>query len=107
VCVILCTRDRTETLARSIKISCNELPDFEVLIVDNAPGTNQTAEYIQETYAGCRRCVMCAKIDQVVLARNCGLQNTQAEIVAYIDDDEIADPTGWPSWSQGSKHAPR
>lgn len=94
VCVILCTRDRTETLARSIKhLLAMNYPNFEVLVVDNAPKTNQTEEYIRETYAACPQ-VRYVRENRPGLswARNCGLHNTQAEIVAYIDDDEIADP---------------
>jgi glycosyltransferase involved in cell wall biosynthesis len=94
VCVILCTRDRTATLARSIKyLLAMDYPNFEVLVVDNAPGTAQTADYIRETYAGCPQVrYVCENRPGLSWARNCGLQNTQAEIVAYIDDDEIADP---------------
>ena len=62
-------------------------PDFDVLVVDNAPAPQvrdlcrqHVARYVHEPVAGISR------------ARNTGVRAAQSDIVAFIDDDAIADP---------------
>ncbi|MHB8669982.1 MAG: glycosyltransferase family 2 protein [Acidimicrobiales bacterium] len=99
VSVVVCTRDRPVILA-----SCLELlqqlhyDNFEVIVVDNAPSSEQTRScfidlvgddqrfrYVQEPLPGLSR------------ARNRGLAEAKAQYVAFTDDDVMVDP--W--WLEG------
>ena len=49
ISVAICTRDRPESLRRCLQaIEKLEYPNFEVLVVDNAPRTPQTAKLVQQ-----------------------------------------------------------
>jgi glycosyltransferase involved in cell wall biosynthesis len=68
---------------------------FEIVIVDNA-STDHTREYVEGILKDTThniRYVYEANLG-VSQARNSGMQNTSGEILAYIDDDAVADP-GW------------
>ncbi len=94
ISVIICTRDRTTQLATCLQhLTALQYPNYELLVVDNAPKTNDTAELIKHEYGHLAN-VRYVREDRPGLsrARNCGLQHAQGEIVAYIDDDERADP---------------
>jgi glycosyltransferase involved in cell wall biosynthesis len=93
VSVIVCTRDRTEQLQGCLR-SLLELdyPDYEVVVVDNAPKAEDTAELFRRTYANHPH-IRYVREDRPGLswARNCGLRHARGEIVAFTDDDVIAD----------------
>lgn len=87
--VIICTRDRPEQLERCLQaVSCLEYPKFDVLIVDNAPKDVRAWEvakrwgtrYIMEPMPGVSR------------VRNCGALASDAEVIAYLDDDFQPEP---------------
>jgi O-antigen biosynthesis protein len=94
--VVICTRDRPRQLLRLLPIVLDQdHPSYEVLVVDNAPSSNELADelaarfgdegrvrYVLEPQAGLAR------------ARNRGLREARAEHVAFLDDDEIPD-RGW------------
>ncbi|WP_319454948.1 MULTISPECIES: glycosyltransferase [unclassified Mycobacterium] len=93
ISVIVCTRNRPERLAECIHgLAHLEYPRYEIVIVDNAPADPgavpavlETLElpvpvrYSLEPQAGLSR------------ARNTGWRTAEAEIVAFIDDDEVPD----------------
>jgi glycosyltransferase involved in cell wall biosynthesis len=107
VTVVICTRDRPEglrTTLRSLRLQTDL--DFRVLVVDNgtpAAGTAQVAEelalpgweYTTEPTPGLSR------------ARNKGLSEVQTRIVAWMDDDEVADRQWISRIKQGFGHASR
>ncbi|PRY48168.1 glycosyl transferase family 2 [Geodermatophilus tzadiensis] len=92
--VVLCTRERPEALAACLEsLTAQDHPDFAVWVVDNAPVSTATADvvarfagrldvrYVVEPRPGLSR------------ARNRALQEPlEGEVVAWIDDDEVADP---------------
>ena len=91
--VVICTRDRPEQLARCLRrVGQQDYPRFEVLVVDNAPATEEA------------RALAGAGLDQVPLryvreprpglswARNAGAAAATGEIIAYLDDDDEPDP---------------
>jgi glycosyltransferase involved in cell wall biosynthesis len=89
--VVVCTRDRPEQLGRCLAaLSRQTHSPFDVLVVDNAPSDGRTREvaarwgvgYLLEPEAGLSR------------ARNRGARECSGDIVAYIDDDAVAEP-GW------------
>jgi len=93
VSVVVCTRDRPDRVATCLRsLVAVEYPSFEVVVVDNAPSSSATADYIRATYGSDRR-VRYVREDRrgVVWARNRGLMASEGEIVAYADDDVLVD----------------
>ncbi|WP_328470290.1 glycosyltransferase [Actinoplanes sp. NBC_00393] len=93
ITVVVCTRERPGALARCLdSLFAMQYPVFRILVVDNAPVTDATAEvvraaarrgpveYLREPKAG------------LSFARNAAVAATHGQIVAWIDDDERADP---------------
>ncbi len=87
--VVICTRDRPEHLDSCLRaLASLTYPRFDVLVVDNAPSDGRAWEvarrwrtgYVVEPRPGLSR------------ARNRGARTCAGDIVAYIDDDAIADP---------------
>ncbi|WP_138758783.1 glycosyltransferase [Modestobacter altitudinis] len=92
--VVICTRERPHALAACLEsLTRQDHPDFAVWVVDNAPVTSATRDvvagfagrldvrYTVEPHAGLSR------------ARNHALAlPLEGDVVAWIDDDEIADP---------------
>jgi starch synthase len=94
VTVVVCTRDRTELLARCLDgIAAQTVPPEEVLIVDNAPSDGATAKlaaergvrYVEEP---------CPGLD---FARNRALREATGDVLAFLDDDVVPDP----HWLEG------
>ncbi len=91
ISVIVCTRDRAESLVMCLK-SLTELdyPSFEVIVVDNCTKDDSVfkvakkfnARYVREDTPG------------LDYARNKGIKEAGYDIVAFIDDDAIASK-GW------------
>ncbi len=93
ITVVVCTRERPGDLARCLdSLLRQEYPDFSVLVVDNAPTSDATAEVV---HAAARRGpVRYLKEPQPGLssARNAAVAAAPGEILAWLDDDEVADP---------------
>jgi GT2 family glycosyltransferase len=93
ITVVICTRERPGALARCLdSLLIQQYPDFRILVVDNAPVTDATAEVVR---AAARR----GPVDYLVepkaglsFARNAAVQAVPGKILAWIDDDEAADP---------------
>jgi glycosyltransferase involved in cell wall biosynthesis len=93
VSVILCTHDRTEYLKGSVPALLDlDYPRYEIIVVDNAPSTTATFDFISTRYGDEPR-IRYVREDQAGLswARNCGIRNTQAEYIAFTDDDARVD----------------
>ncbi|GGQ62255.1 glycosyltransferase [Couchioplanes azureus] len=93
ITVVICTRERPGALARCLdSLLTQEYPDFRVLVVDNAPVTDATAEVVRS--AARRGPVSYLKEPRAGLsfARNAAVAAAPGEILAWIDDDEYADP---------------
>lgn len=89
VSVVVCTRDRTSSLQSCLaSLLALDYPHFEIIVVDNAPTTPDTARlcthlpvrYVREDRPGLNR------------ARNRGIAEARFPLVAFIDDDAHADP---------------
>ena len=87
--VIVCTRYRGALLERCLRaLASLDHPNYEVVVVDNTPGDPETervvrrarVRYIRETRTGLSR------------ARNAGARAGGGELIAFIDDDAIAEP---------------
>ncbi|HUF30207.1 MAG TPA: glycosyltransferase [Gemmatimonadaceae bacterium] len=98
VSVVICTRDRPNSLARCLdSIAQIDYPEFEVVIVDNAPSTDAARRlasshdfrYVEEPIPG------------LDWARNRGIATATHEIIAFTDDDVRVDRL----WLQGIARA--
>ena len=93
VSVVVATRDRPERIAACLRSLLSlDYPHFEIIVVDNAPSTDATAKLIEQTYGNLAQ-VHYVREDRPgnSWARNAGLMQAKAEIVAFVDDDVILD----------------
>lgn len=89
ISVIVCTRNRAAPLARCLgRLRLMRYPDFEIVVVDNASTTVETRQVAERLH--CRY----VREDRPGLdwARNRGFAEARHALVAYIDDDALADP---------------
>ena len=86
--VVICTRHREALLARCLdSLTRLDHPSYELIVVDNTAGEQEVARlaavvgarYVVEKRVGLSR------------ARNTGGRAARGEIVAYVDDDAVAD----------------
>lgn len=104
ITVVICTRDRPEGLRSTLaSLRSQTHSGFRVLVVDNGSPSAGTAavteelgltgwDYVTESRQGLSR------------ARNRGLSEVQTSHVAWLDDDEIADPHWIHRIKQGFAH---
>ena len=88
VTVVVCTRNRPQSLARTLEsVRSQRHPSARVLVVDNAPTEPATLGVAKD--AG----VDYLAVEQPGLsrARNAAVRATAGETLAWIDDDEVAD----------------
>jgi glycosyltransferase involved in cell wall biosynthesis len=86
-----CNPEPLERCLRSI-LQC-EYDDFEVIVVENRPGSSDTARMLVERFPGERRLRYVEEPrPSASLARNAGLASSEGEIVAFTDDDVVVDP---------------
>jgi GT2 family glycosyltransferase len=91
--VVIATHNRTESLAETISSLLDMVyPRFEIIVVDNAPSSGETINFIQQNYPG-DDLVRYVREDYpgLSVAHNCGLKAVSAPYVAFTDDDVILD----------------
>lgn len=93
ISIIIPTRDRTGMLRRCIEaITALNYPEYEIVVVDNAPKSNETAELIRSQYANRENIRYCLESRPgLAYARNAGLREVRHPIFAFVDDDAIVD----------------
>ncbi|MFJ8132714.1 glycosyltransferase [Streptomyces hydrogenans] len=90
--VVVATRERPGSLARALdSLLAQDHPDHELIVVDNAPRTTATHDLVTGAYAGRVRYV---REDRpgLAAAHNAGVAAADGEVLAFTDDDVIADP---------------
>ncbi len=93
VSVIVSTHDRPEQLSVCLpSLLSQHYPRYEVVIVDNAPSTSATADFIQQTYSDIPK-LRYIREDCPGLSRglNRGITEARGEILAFTDDDVVVD----------------
>jgi glycosyltransferase involved in cell wall biosynthesis len=91
VTVAVCTRDRTEDLARCLdSLEGVQYSDWEVLVVDNAPSSDATRTLVERR--GARVRYTREPRPGLDWARNRAIAEAAGEIVAFTDDDVVVDP---------------
>lgn len=94
VSVVICTRDRPESLLRTLRdVAVLKYSPFEVIVVDNAPSSDATRDAVAAEFEGDHR-FRYVREPRLGLscARNRGLMESYADIVAFTDDDVRVDP---------------
>jgi O-antigen biosynthesis protein len=93
ISVIIATRDRPAQLDACLaSVLQQEYRSFEVIVVDNAPSSEDTATLIDTRYASTGRVrYVRENIPGLGRAHNRGLANAVAPIAAFTDDDVIVD----------------
>ncbi len=94
ITVVIATRDRPQLLDRCLQsLLALDYPNFDVLIVDNAPSSDATEQLIEDRYRQ-QDSVRRVREDQpgLAAAHNRALVEATGEILAFTDDDVVADP---------------
>jgi GT2 family glycosyltransferase len=92
ISVVLCTRERPDDLAGALaSLRTVDYPDFEIVVVDNAPVTDATQRVV-EAAADPRIRRVVEPVAGLSNARNAGLAAARHDIVAFTDDDVVVDP---------------
>lgn len=92
ITVVICTRERPGALARCLdSLLAQDYPDFRILVVDNAPATEATAEVVRSAARRGRVQYVREMKAGLSFARNAAVRAAPGEILAWIDDDEYAD----------------
>jgi glycosyltransferase involved in cell wall biosynthesis len=104
--VVVATRDRPESLATMLaSLARQSDPDFDVLVVDNSRDGEVARTFADFSGLTMRCCHEPAP--GASRARNRGLAEVRSELIAWIDDDEEADPD-WIAWiKRGFAHPDR
>ena len=90
--VVIATRERAGLLTRALdSLLAQDHPRFEIVVVDNAPVTSETRELVERKYAERVRYVR-EPVPGLAVAHNTGLAAVRGEVVAFTDDDVVADP---------------
>ena len=91
--VIVATHNRPELLLRCLNTLLAQCyPDYEIIVVDNAPSTSETADLIEQTYRDVPQLRYVREDRQgLSFARNRGIQEARGEILAITDDDVMVD----------------
>ncbi|GCE12659.1 glycosyltransferase [Tengunoibacter tsumagoiensis] len=93
VSVIVPTHDRPTRLANCLRALVGlHYPHFEIIVVDNAPSDNATADLVQQEFAS-HPLIRYVREEQqgVSWARNCGMWMARGSILAFVDDDVVVD----------------
>jgi O-antigen biosynthesis protein len=88
--VVISTRDRAQQLVGCLKkLASQQYPHFEVVVVDNAPSTDDVRAVVKQAPLDCRY----VREDRPGLswARNAGVRAARGDLIAFLDDDEEAD----------------
>ena len=96
VSVVVATHNRADSLPTALdSLLAQQYPHFEIIVVDNAPKDNATAELLQHRYSSlpAGRQVRYVREDRpgLAMAHNSGLRVVRSSIVAFTDDDVRAD----------------
>ena len=90
VTVVVCTRDRTQQLKDCLRsLSKLAYGHIDILVVDNAPNSDETKRLVETSYADFRYVV--EPRPGLDWARNRGIEEAYGEIIAYTDDDVVVD----------------
>jgi GT2 family glycosyltransferase len=108
VSVVICTRDRPESLMKTLRdIAALNYDPFEVVVVDNAPSSDETLNAVAREFGDNPRFRYVREPRPgLSCARNRGLTEANADLVAFTDDDVRVDPWWLDGIVRGFQSAP-
>jgi GT2 family glycosyltransferase len=90
VTLAVCTANRPESLARTLRsLEAQRPPAREILVVDNG-SDSATAQLIARDFPQVR--LVRAPIPGLDFARNRAVQEARSDVLIFLDDDAVADP---------------
>lgn len=93
VTVVVCTRDRPEGLRRCLaSLQLQSYPRLSLLVLDNGSRSDETRSVAQASKGPHPLSYVYEPEPGLSNARNRSVKETTSEIIAWIDDDETADP---------------
>lgn len=91
--VVVCTRDQPRGLARCLaSLQAQSYPGTQLLVVDNASTTDAARSVVESSAGPFPTTYVFEPRPGLSNARNSALQEVTTELIAWIDDDETADP---------------
>jgi GT2 family glycosyltransferase len=108
VSVVVCTRNRPESILVTLRsLLALQYRPFEIVLVDNAPSSDATRDAVRAAYGEDPR-IRYVREPRPGLscARNRGLSEASADIVAFTDDDVTVDPWWLDGIVRGFRAAP-
>ena len=91
VTVAVCTRERPDDLAACLEaIARLDYPNYEVVVIDNAPRSDRVEQLVKTRYPRVR--YFAEPRPGLDWARNRAILEAGGEIIAFTDDDVIVDP---------------
>jgi GT2 family glycosyltransferase len=108
VTVVVCTRNRPESVMVTLRgLAAMRYRPFEVVVVDNAPSSDATKDAVLGEFGGDTRIRYVREVRPgLSCARNRGLAEATADIVAFTDDDVRVDPWWLNGIARGFRAAP-
>jgi GT2 family glycosyltransferase len=92
ITIVVCTRERPDALAVCLaSLQELEYPHARILVVDNAPTSDATEQVVRSATGRFKVDYLLAPRPGLSHARNAAVAATAGEILAWVDDDEIAD----------------
>ena len=92
ISVVICTRDRPDQLKNCLRhLSLQEYPQFEVIVVDNAPTTEAVRALVRVQQGEMAIRYVLEPRPGLSWARNAGVSAASGQIIAFLDDDEEPD----------------
>jgi glycosyltransferase involved in cell wall biosynthesis len=92
ITVAICTRDRTEHLARLLEsLRQQEYKRLRILVVDNAPSDDSTRQLVAQLACELPIDYVLEPRPGLSWARNRAIDASRSEVIAWADDDEICD----------------
>jgi GT2 family glycosyltransferase len=93
ISVVVCTRDRPQLLENCLMaLNRQRHPRFEVVVVDNAPTGDLARKVVEDLNPGPQYRYVVEPRPGLSWARNAGVAAANGEIIAFVDDDDEADP---------------
>ena len=105
ISVVVATRERPRSLAACLdSLSCMDYPNYEIVVVDNAPATDATASLVGKRTGENLRYAREPRRG-LAAAHNHGLEQARGTIVAFTDDDVTLDRKWLTEISRGLRTA--
>ena len=88
---ILCTRDRPEWAQRCLEsLQQQSYPRLTVMVVDNAPGDDRVRKFVESGHFRVPVQYVVEPVPGLSHARNRAVAECDTELIAFLDDDEVA-----------------